>query len=491
MQIPLIQGSKVDDKTAHTITRQPVNTYEKDGKMRTIGGLRLFSETKGRDRNGFFINTGVMVDHFRVVDDQLISFSFSGAQDYIDPSQLIAGKDRVKFEATVQNLIFCAGGKYYLYNPTDGLRICEYFSKKDAAKPDDPPVPDPTDPLGDVLDLTYIKQSVVLLVYDAKTDTVRMAQSEPQQDTVFIRGPEIDDTDPDRSVAIEAETDYFILFNRKTITFWYAKNTDPSSFSYVPAESKQIEGGIVARDAKARIMNSWAVLSITVPGQEPNIYLLGSILQPIGSIEIQNIIKRYSEADLSLTVMESYQQDGIDMLVVHLPFDTLLFNSANGLWSILQSRDESLSITQYRAINMVRDERSNQFIVGDKFKHKLGVLDQTIGNEYGLPICQVLYTPYELQNRLIRHLVINGNFGDWPDDTMPLIRLQMTRSGIAYGNTLAIRLPKGRHYTGMVSHRNLGYIRGLAGFRLQIDTMHKLEFDGQLYINESADAMVG
>ena len=489
MQISLIQGSKIDDKTSHTIIKHPVNTYSKDGKMRTIGGIVLFSSIKDLDRNGFFINTGAIKDHFRVIGNQLISFDYSGTQTYIDGKVPINGNDRVKFEATVQNLIFCAGEKYYLYNPDKGIRECKYLSKK--VKPKDPYIPDTTKPLGKILDLTYIKQFVVLLVHDETLDIVKMQQSNPQADDIFIGRSTIDDTDPDRSVAIEAETDFFILFNRKTITFWYAKVSNPNAFSFLPAESKQIDGGIINRDAKARILGTWAVLSITVPNQEPNIYLLGSTLKPIGSIEIQNIIKRYSENDLTLTVLESYQQDGIDMLIVHLPFDTLLFNSSNNLWTILQSKDKTLRNIPYRAINIVRDERNNQFIVGDKFETRLGILEQTIGTEYDLPITQIIYAPYQLWNQKLRHLVISGSFGSWSYKESPLLRIQMTKSGISFGKTLAIRLPEGRDYTSIVSHRNMGYIKGYAGFRLQIDTKHKLEFDDKLYINEDADVVAG
>ena len=495
MLIPISQGSKVDGFSSHTIAKFPVNTYVKDRKMRTIGGLSLFSDLKGMDRNGFFINTEQNLGHFRVIGDQLISFDEFGTQDYINPDFLIAGKDRAKFDATIQNLIFVAGGKYYLYNATDGVRECQYISTRASAS--DPWKPDPTQPLGEVLDVTYIKQTVVLLVLADIPNTsppkkgVFMQQSNAQADDTFIGRWEIDDTDPDRSVSLETETDFLILFNKKTITFWYAKLTDPSQFAFLPAESKEIEGGILQRDHKARLLNTWAVLSITVPNQEPNIYLLGTTLQPLGTIEIQNIIKRYSEKDLTLAMLESYQQDGIEMLLVHLPFDTLLYNASDNLWSVLKSRNDDFESVEYRAINMVRDERTNEFIVGDRYDEKLGVLDQRTGTEYGLPICQVIYGPYQPWNLLLRHLVINGNFGDWPEDEQPLIRMQLTKGGLVYGQTLPLKLPAGRHYNSLLSTRGLGRLSGMAGIRLQIDTKHKLEFDDVLYVNEDADAMVG
>jgi hypothetical protein len=476
MQIPFLIGSKKDPKTSHTITTFPQNTYHKDGKLRTVSGLIHFSDLPALDRNGYYINSGFLQGHFRVAGNRLCEIRFNG--EVIEHPDLdIVGNDRAVFAASVYNLGFVAGGGYYLYNPNEGLR--QVMNTQGAGE------------LGEVLDITWIRQSFILLVYRADQNAVYMQQCEVGQDSTIksIRS-EIDDSDPDRSVSIEAESDYFVLFNKNTITFWQYQITDPDKFSYAPALSKQIEGGLIGRDAKARILGTWAILSNNVPGKEPNIYLLGTTLQPIGTIEVQNVIKSYSVLDLEAAVLEGYEQDGIDQLLVHLPNHTLLYNAQTQLWITLTSLDDNYRDTPYRAKNIVRDERTNNYIVGDKYKPILGKVDDQEGSEYDRPIIQIIRTPYLPMNIQVRHLCLEGVYGNWPCDHEPLITISASAGGMAYTNSLDLRLPKGHNYVEKLSAKGVGSFRGNVSFRVTISTNYTLEFADQIFINESADALV-
>lgn len=476
MQIPFLTGSKKDPKTSHTVATFPVNTYHKDGKLRTIAGLEHFADLPALDRNGYFINSGFLKGHFRVAGNRFIEVGFDGAITE-HPEVDIPESDRAVFAASVYNLGFVAGGSYFLYNPNEGLRQVTGTTGEAA--------------LGEVLDITWIRQSFILLVYRQDQNAVYMQQCEVGQDgTIKSIRSEIDDSDPDRSVSIEAESDYFVLFNKNSITFWQYQITDPDKFSYAPALSKQIEGGLVGRDAKARILNTWALLSINVPNKEPNIYLLGTTLQPIGTIEVQNIIKSYSEFDLEEAVLEGFQQDGIDQLLVHLPNHTLLYNAQTQLWICLKSLDDRFRDTPWRAKNIVRDERTNNYLVGDKYKPILGKINAEVGTEYNKPIVQTLYSPYVPLNIQIRHFCLEGVYGNWPCDCAPMLTVSVSCGGMAYSDPLPLRLPKGHNYVEKLSARGLGSLRGSCTFRINISTRYTVEFADTIFLNESADALV-
>jgi len=103
--------------------------------------------------------------------------------------------------------------------------------------------------------------------------------------------------------------------------------------------------------------------------------------------EVEKVLKKYTESELSEVVFEGYELDGYTHLILHLPNEALLFNFTlsqaaviEQSWSILKSGLES---EDWIGKHLIFEPRVGLWVLGDKSSGRLGFLDENSAEQYG------------------------------------------------------------------------------------------------------------
>ena len=359
MQISIVGGIFTDNgpdfRTAYPVNLivTPKGSGISDAYLRPADGIVANGTGPGIDRGGINWN-GVM---YRVMGTSLVSISSTGTVTTLGD---VGSGGLVTFDYSFDLLAIASGGRLYYWSPAGGLVQV-------------------TDPdLGTVLDFCWVDG------YFMTTDGEFLIVTEltdPMQVNPLKYGAS--EVDPDPVVSLIKLRNEVYALNRNTIEVF--DNVGGDLFPFQRIDGAQIQKGTVGTQANCVFVETIAFLG-GGRNEAPGIYMGSSATaNKISSDEVDRILLNYTEAQLSLVKLEARNDRNHQLLYVHLPDQTLVFDFAASealkqpIWHILCSTYVGLS--QYRAMNMVWCY--DRWNVGDPQSSSLGYFTNTIGSHWG------------------------------------------------------------------------------------------------------------
>jgi len=359
VQIPILNGVYTDAgsdfRTAYPVNLIPVPKQQgiSNGYLRPADGIVAFASGTGNDRGG--INwRGTL---YRVMGSKLVSVSAGGAVNVIGdvgddgtPATLDYGFDR---------LAIASNGSLFYY---DGATLVQVTDSD----------------LGAVNDVLWVDG------YYMTTDGTYLVVTElddPMEVNPLKYGSA--EADPDPIVAILKIRNEVAALNRNTIEIF--DNIGGTLFPFQRVEGAQIEKGCIGKDACCIYLEAIAFLGSGF-NEAPAIYIGGNATATkISTQEIDTVLMGYPEAELATAFLEARNDKSSQLLYVHLPDRTLVYDAAASqatsepVWFILTSALDGFE--RYRARGLVWCY--DKWLAGDPDSNAVGELVQTISSHYG------------------------------------------------------------------------------------------------------------
>lgn len=357
-QIPVLNGTYTD-ADADFRSSYPVNLIPvpKDngiakGYLRPADGIVKAGEGPGFDRGG--INWAGT--HYRVMGTKIVSISETNVVTVVGD---VGGSGQVAFDYSFDRLgIASSGTLYYLMGTTLT------------------PVTDPD--IGVVLDVIWIDG------YFMTTDGTSLVVTElndPMAVNPLKYGSSEADPDPIKGL-LKIRGEVYAL-NRHTIEVF--DNIGGDLFPFQRIEGAQIQKGIIGTNCACEFADEVAFLG-SGRNEAPGIYIgANGGANKISTREIDQILSTYTEAELSLSVLERRIDRGHQHLWVHLPDRTMVYDLAGSaavqepLWFYLTSGIEGFQ--QYHGRNLVWI--FERWYCGDPSSSNFGYLATNISTQYG------------------------------------------------------------------------------------------------------------
>lgn len=206
-------------------------------------------------------------------------------------------------------------------------------------------------------------------------------------------------------------------------------NVGGTGFPFQENEGATIQKGVIGPYAKCLTSQGFAFLG-GARDEQPSIWLSGGlgIAQNIATREIQKLIKQYTEAQLASATLEYWAEDEQQFLYLHLPDYTACYDVAGSqaaqqpLWFLLDSSMDGTG--SWRAWHPV--VCYGKFLFGDKYDQRIGFLDQTTAQQYGVNArwqFDTIFAYNESHGFTVNSLELIGTYGRaalGEDDTMSL-----------------------------------------------------------------------
>lgn len=380
MQIPILSGMATDEagdfRTALSRNMIPVpkdNAISK-GYFRPADGIAEFGTGPGPDRGGINWN-GVL---YRVMGNSLVSVDSLGAVTVLGT---VGGGEQVRLDYSFDVLGIAAGGVLYYW---DGATLTSV-----------------TDPdIGNVIDVLWVDG--YWMTTDGTSLIVTDLNDRYSVNPLKYGSSEVD---PDPIKAELKLNDEVYALNRYTVEVF--SNIGGNFFPFQRNAGAQFERGSIGTHCCAVFLDQIAFLG-GGRNEAPAIWIgINNNTNKISTREIDTLLLDYSEAELAASVMEARVFKSHQLLYLHLPDKTLVYDGAGSqvvqepVWFELDSG--LLDTSMYRARNIVWVY--DQWIVGDPTSSSIGKLDDTISTHYGQVIGWEFSTPiiYNGSNGAIFH----------------------------------------------------------------------------------------
>jgi hypothetical protein len=362
MQIPILTGiytdALADVRTSYPVNLQPVpkqTGLSSDFLRLADGVVQAGGDIPGIDRGGIEWN-GI---HYRVAGNSLIRVNANASTTTIGT---VAGTEQVIFDYSFNELAVCAGGNMYFWNGAT-------FTQANYT----------TVTIGAVIDFCFVDGRYML------TDGERLFLTDignPLNINPFAFEEPVADPDPVTSLLRLRNEVYAV--NRHTIEVYDNTGTAlPFPFSVIAGA--QIQKGAVGVQACCVFTEAIAFLG-SGRGEAPAVYIgENANAQKISTQDIDDIILSYPESQLSLVKLETRNDRSHQLLYVHLPDRTLVFDGAasqvlqSPVWYVLTSGLSGYS--QYLARNFVWV--NDKWWAGHPQLPKIGNLTKSVGSHWG------------------------------------------------------------------------------------------------------------
>lgn len=357
-QIAILSGiysdAAADWRTSYPVNLIPVPKEQgiSNGYLRPADGIVLQGAGPGIDRGG--INW--KGTYYRVMGTKLVSISSVGVVTLIGD---VGGSGQVTFDYSFDRLAIASGGALYYLIGTTLTRV--------------------TDPdLGHVIDVVWVDG--YFMTTDGEFLVVTELNDPTAVDPLKYGSSE---ADPDPILALIKIKNEVYALNRNTIEVF--DNVGGTLFPFQRIEGAQVQKGVVGTHACCEFVDAVAFLG-SGRNEAPAIYIgNNSAATKISTREIDQILLQYTEAELSLSVLESRIDKGHQHLWVSLPDRTLVYDLAGSaavqqpLWFVMTSGLDGYE--QYRAKNLVWV--FDRWMCADPTGSSLGYLDSSLSTQYG------------------------------------------------------------------------------------------------------------
>lgn len=331
MQIPILNGIYTDGvsdfRTAYPRNMIPVPKQQgiSEGYLRPADGLVKDGDGPGLDRGGINWNG----KHFRVMGSKLVSITAAGVVTIIgDVSD--DGKDAT-FDYSFDRLAISSAGALYYWNGVSLFRVVD-------------------SDLGTVIDFVWVDG------YFMTTDGTALVVTElndPTQVNPLKYGSS--EADPDSIKGLLKLRNEVYALNRYTVEVF--QNVGGDLFPFTRIEGAQLMRGAIGTHAACVFMESLAFLG-GGRNEAPAVWLgSNGATGKLSTREIEQLLAGYTEAQLSTSLLEFRVVNGHQLLYVHLPDQTLVYDGAASqavnepVWFTLTS--SVVGLGQYRARNFV------------------------------------------------------------------------------------------------------------------------------------------
>ena len=360
MQIPILNGIYTDGvsdfRTSYPRNMVPVPKQQgiSEGYLRPADGIVEFGSGPGTDRGGINWNGSC----YRVMGTKLVQIADTGAVTVLGDVDGVAGT-LVTFDYSFDRLAVTSSGKLFYW---DGTTLAQV-----------------TDPdLGTVVDLLWVDG------YFMTTDGQYLIVTElndPFAVNPLKYGSSEADPDPIKGL-IKLRNEVYAL-NRYTIEVF--QNVGGDFFPFERIEGAQMQRGVIGTHAAAMFLENIAFLG-GGRNEAPAIWIgSNSSTSKISTREVDQILGQYTETQLATVVLEVRVVDNHQLLYVHLPDQTLVYDGAGSqvvsepVWFVLTS--SLIGLGQYRARNFVWCY--NKWLCGDPTSSKHGYMVNNISSHYG------------------------------------------------------------------------------------------------------------
>ena len=361
VQVPILNGIYTDGgpdfRTSYPVNMLPVPKQNgiSAGYLRPAEGIVTLGTGPGVDRGGIEWN-GVC---YRVMGSKLVTVDTSGGSSIL--GDVGTDGDYVTFDYSFSDLCIASNGNLFLYNPTDGLR--------QNVDPD----------LGVVVDVVWVDG------YFMTTDGEYLVVTDlnnPLAVNPLKYGSS--EADPDPVIALHKLRNEVLAVNRHTIE--YFDNVGGDLFPFARIEGAQIMKGAVGTHACCEYMDALAFVGSGF-NEAPGVYIgANATASKISTREVDAILLGYTEAELSDVKLEARNDRANQLLYIHLPDRTLVFDYAatqalggEPAWHVLTSGVAGYS--HYRGRNFVRFD--GEWLCGDTDSAAFGRLDETLSSHWG------------------------------------------------------------------------------------------------------------
>ena len=458
IKVPIIIGDK-SVKFSDYEDAVPVNMIAvireingDSGYLYSHDGLTLAVLGQGADRGALYNER--MNRSLRVSGTSLIQVMGSGSGITAPVIGTILGTDLVSMAYSFNSVMIVGDKKAYRYTGSGLARI--------------------TDPdIGLPIDVAQIDGYYVFTdgEYLYHTDINNETSIDPLKFATSELSP-----DPTKAVG-RTQDDLLIVFNRYTTEFFINQANEQFAFSRL--NQKALDAGMVGTHSWCTMDGNTFILGGRKE-EDISVYVLGTGQTiNISTRFIDSIIGKYTEPELSEVKLESRTSKRDQLLYIHLPNETLVYNQSiakkfgvNSAWSILQSNDG-----RWRAINFSFDPNLNMWLAGDRIDRKIARLDQETASQYGESVVSYFYTPFvPLESASIDSVELNTVSGFNAEDVSLFV--STTRDGANYSSEWSNELAVSYDYEHRYIVRRLGYVRKKIGFKFRAHHKEKINVSG-------------
>lgn len=365
MQIPVLSGILTDGnaefRNAYPVNLIPVpkETGISDGYLRPADGIVLDGTAPGIDRGGINWN-GIC---YRVLGEMFCRVNADGS--IVEIGSVGVGTAQANFDYSTERLAIAVDGNGYY---SDGSVLSQI------ADPD----------LGAVFDVIFVDG---YFVYTDGTFLIITELSNPGLIDPLKYGSAESDPDPIQCV--------LKLRNEPNAVGRYSievfENIGGTGFAFQRIEGARVSRGAIGRNCACVFGDAGAAdAAVAFLGsgrnEPPSVYLAASATAArIATREIDTILQTYTEAQLSLALVESRFDRGHQHLFIHLSDRTLVYDAAASaaaeepVWFNLTSAVQGWSA--YRARNLIWCY--DRWLCGDPLDARIGHLTSEISSHYG------------------------------------------------------------------------------------------------------------
>lgn len=425
MQIPIMNGTATDEgpdfRTVYPRNMQPVPKQQgiSNGYLRPAEGIAQIGTGPGADRGAQRWNNAC----YRVQGNSLVRVEADGS---VIELGTVGGAGQVSMAYSFDRLAIAAGGSLYYSQGGAPARV--------------------TDPdLGPVLDVEWVDGYFIttdgtsIVATDLKDPTsvnpLRYGSSEADPDPVMCN--------------LRLRAGEFYAVNRFTIELF--NNVGGPLFPFARNEGAQINRGAIGTHAVTIIKTESTDLLVFLGGgrtkdsvEPPAVWAgLNGGTQKLSTGEIDTLLLGYDEARLATSVMEVRTTKNHQLLYLHLPDRTLVYDAAASaavqepVWFTV---DSGLAApAQYRARNFVWCY--DRWLCGDPTGPALGQLVDTVSTHFGQTIgwefgTNILYN--EGRGAIIHELELVALPGRVPLGANPVIWTSYSLDGVTWSQERAV-----------------------------------------------------
>jgi len=361
MQIPILSGIYSDTapalRVSYPVNMQPVPIASgiSDSFLRPADGIEAIGTGPGIDRGGINFRGAL----YRVMGSKLVSIASNGVVTVLGD----VGNDggRVTLDYSFELLGIVSAGNLFFWDPLT-LILAQN-----------------TDPdLGTVLDVVWVDG------YWMTTDGEFLVVTE--LGNPFAVNPlkyGSSEADPDPVVALLKVRNEVYAINRNTIEVF--DNVGGELFPFARIDGAQVEKGAIGTHATCNFLEAIAMLGGGF-NEAPGLYIATNAnAVKISTQEVDEILLTFSEAQLAQVKLEARNDKNHQLLYVHLPDRTMVYDAAASealrqpIWFTLVSTLAELE--QYRAQSMVWCY--DRWMVADPQSSAFGALTDAVSSHWG------------------------------------------------------------------------------------------------------------
>lgn len=272
-------------------------------------------------------------------------------------------------------------------------------------------------------------------------------------------------SDPDENKAIRSyQGKYIAVFGRNTTEF-FALTGNPGQI-YQVVNNLQCPAGIVATGAVCDFMGGYAAIGSHKDKSLQVIQITPGNFTPFSTAEIERAIAKYSEEELQGVLLESFNKEAHQFLVIHLPNETFLYDGSTQMWVTLNS-GYGKNKGKYQGQHFIYNHKLGYTVA----MNGIGILNDDIASQNGNIQEFEACTPF-LEVVKGRGMVplFNLSFDSIYGHTNEIQTafLSMTSNGFSYSeNELRIEYNEPNKYMNKVILGSLGAVQHNIGFKLK------------------------